>query len=143
MEVKKMLKEYRGIEARLRILEEEVLRYESIAEGTTAKLDGQPHGSGVSDKMAAFSVRAADAEAEVQRMISQLNRRRWEIILLASQLTDGKQIAIIHGRYIAEREETWGELAESLNLTSIRQVQRIHGEALEELEKITREEEQI
>ncbi len=141
MEVKKMLREYRGIKARIRILEEEVLRYETVAEGTTAKMDGQPHGSRVSDKVASFAVRAADARAEAQNMISELNRRRWEIIRLASQLTDGKQIAIIHGRYIADREETWSELAASLNLTSNRQVQRIHGEALEELQaKAEREE---
>lgn len=139
MEVKKMLKEYRGIKARIRILEEEVLRYETIAEGTTAKMDGQPHGSGVSDKVASFAARAADARTEAQDMIAELNRRRWEIIHLASQLTDGKQIAIIHGRYIADREESWGELAESLGLTSIRQVQRIHGEALEVLQKVREE----
>lgn len=141
MEVKRLLKEYRGIKKKLRILEEEVMNFETIAEGTTAKLDGQPHGSDVSDKMASFSVKAADARTELKDMISELNRRRWYIIRLATRLTDPKQITIVHGRYIADEEETWTELADSLGLTSTRQAQRIHGEALEELQDAMEREE--
>lgn len=140
MEVKRMLREYRGIKARLEILEEEILRFESIAEGTSLNMDGQPKGSGVKDKMAAFSVKAADAKSELENMIAELNRRRWNIIRLATRLTDGKQITVIHGRYIADYEQTWAELAKTLELTSTRQAQRIHGEALEELQRLTEQE---
>lgn len=141
MKVKRLLREYRGIKQRLEILEEEIIRFELVAEGTTAKLDGQPHGSGVSDKMAAFSVRAADARVELDEAISELNRRRWEIIRLTTRLTDSKQIEVVRGLYIDEQEKGWITLADSLGL-SVRQVQRIHGEALEELSKIISEEDE-
>lgn len=140
MEVKRMLREYRGIKARLEILEEEILRFESIAEGTSLNMDGQPKGSGVSDKMAAFSIKAADSKSELERMVERLNRKRWKIIRMATKLTDSKQIAVIHGRYIADYEQTWAELAKTLGLTSVRQVQRIHGDALEELQKVMEQE---
>lgn len=139
MKAKRLLREYRGIKQRLEILEEEIIRFELVAEGTTANLDGQPHGSGVSDKMAAFSVRAADARVELDEAISELNRRRWEIIRLTTRLTDSKQIEVVRGLYIDEQEKGWITLADSLGL-SVRQVQRIHGEALEELERIMEDE---
>lgn len=138
MKAKRLLREYRGIKQRLEILEEEIIRFELVAEGTTANLDGQPHGSGVSDKMAAFSVRAADARVELDETISELNRRRWEIIRLTTRLTDSKQIEVVRGLYIDEQEKGWITLADNLGL-SVRQVQRIHGEALEELERIMEE----
>lgn len=138
MKAKRLLREHRGIKQRLEILKEEIIRFELVAEGTTANLDGQPHGSGVSDKMAAFSVRAADARGELDETIADLNRKRWEIIRLTMNLTDGKQIAIIRGLYLDEQEKGWLTLADNLGL-SVRQVQRIHGEALEELERIMEE----
>lgn len=136
MEAKKLLKEYRGIKIKLWILEQEILKFETAAEGMTIQMDGQPKGGGPSDKMAVFSIKAADAERERAELLSELNRRRWEIIFLVSHMEDAKQIKVLHGRYIDDHQATWEQLADDLGLSSVRQVQRIHGEALEELQDV-------
>lgn len=135
MEAKRLLREYRGIKEKLRLLEEERLRFESVAEGTSVTIDGQPHGSGVSDKMATFSTKAADVGREMQTLEQELNRQKWTILQYVIRLKDNKQIKVIEGLYLADQERGWLNLADDLGV-SVRQVQRIHGEALEELERI-------
>ena len=140
MEVKRLLKEYRGIKAKLKILEEEILRLGAAAEGTTITINGQPKTTEISDKVAKNVVKVADAKKEKASLIGELNSQKWYILRIVSKLNSEKQIRVINARYIEDEEKRWEEVAYSLG-TSVRQAQRIHGEALKELQDVVEREE--
>lgn len=94
--------------------------------------------SGTKDKMANTIDRIVDLEREIDADIDQLVNLKREIMSVIDKVEDPVLIDILYKRYF--RYEKWEEIAIETNY-SYRQVTRLHGQALQEVRKILKEQE--
>ena len=133
MNAKDYLLEYKRIDARVRILQAEVEKLRTDAEGMSINLDGMPRSSGKSDKIARLAIQLASYETQLADELSHLWSKRMEIVAKLSELNDPKHFTILHSRYIEGK--TWEHIAVDMDITW-RHCYRLHGSALAEFEKI-------
>lgn len=135
MNAKDYLLEYKRIDARVRILQAEVEKLRTDAEGMSINLDGMPRSSGKSDKIARLAIQLASYETQLADELSHLWSKRMEIVGELSKLNDPKHFTILHSKYIEGK--TWERIAVDMDITW-RYCYILHGRALTELEKILR-----
>ena len=133
MNAKDHLLEYKRIDARVRILQAEVEKLRTDAEGMNINLDGMPKASGKPDKIARLAIQLAAYETELADELSKLWAKRMEIVGELSKLKEPKHFTILHARYIEGK--TWEHIAVDMDITW-RHCYRLHGSALVEFEKI-------
>lgn len=133
MHAKEYLEQYKSIEARVRILQAEVERIRTDAEGMSINLDGMPKGSGRGSKFENLAIQLAECESKLQNELSELWRLRIGIIEQLNQLGDYKHQTLLYARYIEGK--TWETIAYEMNITW-RHCYRIHGHALQKFENI-------
>ena len=135
MTAKEFLKEYRLIRSKIELYTAEIEKIEAQA-GGSQKIDGQPHGTGKSDKVARAAVRTADLTEKLRVLQYEQEKRRAVIIDILGKVTNYDNFTVLKKRYIDPRPDCdWWAIADSMDL-STRQVQRIHGDALIEVQKI-------
>lgn len=132
MNAKDYLLEYKRIDARVRILQAEVEKLRTDAEGMSINLDGMPRSSGKSDKIARLAIQLASYETQLADELSHLWSKRMEIVAKLSELNDPKHFTILHSKYIEGK--TWERIAVDMDITW-RYCYILHGRALAELEK--------
>lgn len=133
MNAKDYLLEYKRIDARVRVLQAEVEKLRTDAEGMNINLDGMPKASGNTDKVARLAVLLAAYETELTDELSNLWKKRMEIVTELGKLKEPKHFTILHERYIEGK--TWEHIAVDMDITW-RHCHRLHGHALVEFEKI-------
>jgi RNA polymerase sigma factor (sigma-70 family) len=99
-----------------------------MATKITAGMDGMPHGSDVTDKVANIGAEMAEISSEMDA----LKERRKQLIKLLESLP-AKQYGALHRHYI--RGMTWEEVAEDMNI-SVSTAKRYKNAGLEALEKM-------
>lgn len=99
-----------------------------MATKITAGMDGMPHGSDVTDKVANIGAEMAEISSEMDA----LKERRKQLIKLLESLP-AKQYGALHRHYI--RGMTWEEVAEDMNI-SVSTAKRYKNAGLETLEKM-------
>lgn len=133
MNAKDYLLEYKRIDARVRILQAEVEKLRTDAEGMSINLDGMPRSSGKSDKIARLAIQLASYETQLADELSHLWSKRMEIVGELSKLKNPKHFMILHARYIEGK--TWEHIAVDMDITW-RYCYMLHGRALAEFEKV-------
>lgn len=135
MNAKDYLTEYKRIEARVRVLQTEVEKLRTDAEGMNINLDGMPKASGKPDKIARLAIQLAAYETDLADELSHLWSKRMEIVGELGKLKEPKHFTILHARYIEGK--TWERIAVDMDITW-RHCYRLHGSALVEFEKVLR-----
>ena len=133
MNAKEYLEQYKTIEARVRILQNEVEQIRTDAEGMQINLDGMPKGSGRGNKFENLAIQLAECERKLQGELSTLWRIRMDIVANLNRLGDHKHQTLLYARYIEGK--TWETIAYEMNITW-RHCYRLHGHALQKLEII-------
>lgn len=136
MNAKDYLTEYKRIEARVRVLQTEVEKLRTDAEGMNINLDGMPKASGKPDKIARLAIQLAAYETDLADELSHLWSKRMEIVGELGKLKEPKHFTILHARYIEGK--TWERIAVDMNITW-RYCYMLHGRALTEFEKVLKE----
>lgn len=135
MTAKEFLKEYRLIRSKIELYTAEIEKIEAQAAGSQ-NIDGQPHGKGKSDKVARAAVRSADLAEKLRVLQFEQEKRRDVIIDILGKVTSYDNFTVLKMRYIDPRPACdWWKIADVMD-KSTRQVQRIHGEALMEVQNI-------
>lgn len=132
MNAKEYLSQYGRIEARVRILQREIEKLRTDAEGMSINLDGMPKGHG-SRTWEDLVIKLAECDTELQSEMSKLWSKRMEIINTIGELDEPKFQTILHSRYIEGK--TWETIAYEMGITW-RYCYMLHGHALERLGKI-------
>lgn len=133
MNAKDYLEQYKHIQARARILQTEVERLRTEAEGLHINLDGMPKGSGRGNKFESLAIKLGEYEHKLQEELSRLWSMRMDIIANLDKLEDHKYQTLLYARYIEGK--TWEVIAYEMNITW-RHCYRIHGHALQHFDKI-------
>lgn len=94
--------------------------------------------SGAKDTMASTIDRIIDLEREIDADIDKLVSLKREVMAVIDKVEDSILIDILYKRYF--HYEKWEEIAIETNY-SYRQVTRLHGQALQEVRKILKEQE--
>lgn len=136
MNAKDYLTEYKRIEARVRVLQTEVEKLRTDAEGMNINLDGMPKASGKPDKIARLAIQLAAYETDLADELSHLWSKRMEIVGELGKLKEPKHFTILHARYIEGK--TWERIAVDMDITW-RYCYMLHGRALTEFEKVLKE----
>jgi len=133
---REFLERYRTADRKIRMLADEIEKVEALAGGGAISIDGQPHGKGASDKVGSAATAAADLREKLESWIYEQENIKREIINVLSELNDGAQLQVLRLRYMTDdTSETWINIAYVMD-RSVRQVQRIHGHALLEVQRI-------
>lgn len=139
MNAKDFLLRYRVADEKIKMLNAEIERIELSAQGGSANGDGQPHGSGKSDKVGRVASKAADMQLSLEAWKIEQERIKMEIIGVLGGVTRRELFEVLQMRYIAPRPaDEWFNIAHVLK-RSVRQAQRLHGEALLEVQRILNE----
>ena len=139
VKAKDFLRQHELSRAKIETLEQEIANlYESTISAPIG--DGQPRGTDISDSTGKLASKIADMRSETEYLWEQQQRirRRVESVLL--RLEDTNDFRVCWKRYIDLK--AWDEIAEEMDVTTARTVQRIHGRALLEVQKILDAEEE-
>ena len=133
MTAKDYLMSYRKKMARWKILQAEVDRLRTDAEGMRINLDGMPRASGNKDRTERLAIQLADYEMRLTQEASELYMQSMKIVAELGQLQNHKHQEILYKRYI--KGITWEQIAVDMDITW-RHCHRLHKLALMEFEKI-------
>lgn len=130
MTPKEFLQRYRVADEKVKMLNEQIERAESSAQGGGSS-DGQPHGTGTSDKVGKAATKAADLMVKLEAWKTEQERIKIEIIEVLSEVDRKELLEVLQLRYIAPSpSDEWINIAVAMD-RSVRQVQRLHGDALQ------------
>mgnify|MGYP002740581823 FL=1 len=134
MTAKEYLAQARNIDQRINDKLAYVAQLHDMATNVSAVISNMPKSpSPNNQKMESIIVRLADTEAEINADIDRLINLKLEIMNTIWQVEDAKASSILERRYHSFK--SWEEIAAELNV-SVRWVHKIHGKALEDVEKI-------
>lgn len=133
-EAKRFLSEYGRMRSRIKRLNMEVLQIRDQAESISAWTDGdRVQSSHQPDKLGQVVARLVDKETETLEVINEYIDKMNEIDDMLNEIEDPKLALILELRY--KQGLIWEKVAEEMNY-DVRWVQRLHGRALEEINKI-------
>lgn len=146
-DAKEYLKQIQLIDIHIKHLREEVESLELIATSTTSslRLDAVSH-SGGGDKIGDCSAAIADYRTEIVSLQKQMLAKKLEAEKLLLEIRDEDQLRVLQlryfGYYVKSRQEriypTFAEIADML-YKSERQVNNIHGNALQRVTELLQE----
>lgn len=138
MDVKEYLKEISKLQVLIQEKVEVIQKLNSKANCKGTSYDGDKITGGVHGGQDDLLLEIVKHEQEMTNMIGKLSQQVIEAMDLIDKLTSTQSIEVIYKRYL--RNERWEVIAVEMNLCT-RQVLRIHGQALIELEKLLVQEE--
>lgn len=130
LKAKKYLWQYKRLENELKTIAEEIVALEEQKDSITVKMDGMPHGSGISDKTANLAIKTADMLMESIEVRTRATEKRREIVERIMGLHDRYQSRILYLHFI--QGETIEAIAEDIN-KSLRHTHRLYANALEKI----------
>ena len=126
-EKKKWLMQYRAAEREERRLSEELERWHSRAESTTARYGADTGGGGDGRGLEHAAEHIALLAAQLERQQVELVRLRRELGMAIDAVPDARHRELLRLRYIDGR--TWEQIAEVMEL-SYQWICHLHGDAL-------------
>lgn len=133
---KEFLLQYRTADRKIRMLLADIERAEGQASGSGQQIDGQPRGSGRSDKVAKAAAAAADLKIKLEAKLLEQEVIKRRVFDVLSEVQTSEYVDVLRMRYIEEPpKDAWIYIADELD-KSVRHVQRIHGSALAEVQSI-------
>lgn len=141
---KEFLMQAKRCEALIRNKQEERAWLYGMATSVTGRWGGESvSGSVEQDKMGNIMGKVIDLDNEINRDIDTLVDKRREIVALINSVPNGAEMHVLHWRYAGIWDEeaatthylSWEEIAEKLCISE-RTAKRIHGRALQSVEKI-------
>ena len=136
MTAKEFLLQYRTADRIINLIKDNIEKAEGQAAGSAPSMDGQPRGSGKSDKVGKAATAAADLKTKLEEKLYEQEAIKREIFYVLSKITRSEFVDVLRMRYIEEPPaDSWLAIACVLDRHP-RQVQRIHGYALQEVQKI-------
>lgn len=139
MTAKEYLLQVHKLDVMIRNLDDEIqkLRAEEVSVRSTWP-DGQPHGSGTTDPTGTMAIKLADQLSDLEDSQMELRSKLWhkrnEIILTIGKLERPEHNRLLFLRYVDGC--TWEEIAVDMHYTYQWVAGPLHGNALQELEKI-------
>jgi DNA-directed RNA polymerase specialized sigma subunit len=146
---KEFLLQLKRIDALINSKQEDLDWLYCIATKSTASWGGEMvSGTRSMDKLGDVGSKIADMQTEINSYIDKLVDKRQEVKAVIEQLRDSEQIKVLCYLYVGlvnkEKGEvqylSWKEIADKIHVSE-RTAQRIHGNALKEIEKILKKEE--
>lgn len=137
-EKKRLLEQYRNIEAEIRRQKEEYDRVLTVATHITPELTGMPKG-GNGDRVAEAAERLAEISGALADETKKLCRMRGRLLRMIGSVKDARLRLLLNLRYIDGLPLT--EVAEKMNY-SYAQTRRLHGEALARIQSRKKDERQ-
>ena len=128
MKAKEYLDQYRKLTTRIRILEREI----EMVQEESAKMDGQPRGSDISDNTSRLALKLAEMGDELAGMKRDALIKREEIRKTIEEVQNDAYSELLYLRYIELL--TWDGVADQM-VYSWRHVLRMHDKAIQEVEK--------
>ena len=136
MTAKEFLLQYRTADRIIKLIQDGIEKAEGQGSGGAQNIDGQPRGSGKSDKVAKAATAAADLKTKLEEKLYEQEAIKREIFYVLSKISRSEYVDVLRMRYIEEPPaDSWLAIACALDRHP-RQVQRIHGYALAEVQKI-------
>lgn len=125
MTAKEFLLQGRGIQRRLWAKRERRNLWQARITGTTKRLSGMPRGGGAD--WTDVAARIADLDREIVADMARLAQAERDIQAAILQIADARYQELLELRYL--NGYSWERIAKRMHY-SVRQVQRLHGEAL-------------
>ena len=136
MNAKEFLLQYRTADRIINLLKEDIEKAEDQAVGVSQKIDGQPRGSGKSDKVGKAAAAAADLKTKLEEKLWEQEAIKRQVFYVLSEIRQSEYVDLLRMRYIEDPPgDSWYAISEALD-RSVRQVKRFHAAALEEVQKI-------
>lgn len=133
MNAKEFLQQVRTIDIIIDNKREEIRKLRSMIEISAVKYEGcKTQSSGNHDKTANIICRIVDLENEINIEIEKLLNAKQEIMNVIDKINDPEMIDLLYRRYI--HFEKWEKIAYKMNY-SLRGIYKLHGRALQEIEK--------
>lgn len=138
MTAKAYLKQAQFLDRRIKTKMQQISALKDIATRCTVTLSDMPHnpnrgGSRMADAVA----KIVDLEEEIRTDIAEMVELKREIMATISELPDTQQQMLLEKRYLCYMR--WGDIATDLNIC-LQHAYRIHGYALQKIEKILKDE---
>ena len=134
MTAKEYLSQAWNIDRRINDKVAHVSQLRDMAMNVSAVISDMPRSpSPNNQRMETIIARLTDTEDEINADIDRLINLKLEIMNTIWQVEDAKACAVLERRYHSFK--SWEEIAADLNV-SVRWVHKIHGKALEDVEKI-------
>lgn len=130
---KKFLYQYKNLENDLKTLTDEVSALEEQRDSITIKLDGMPHGTGLSDKTASLASKTVDLLMQVIELRSEVTDKRAEVIEVIRKVKDRTKSRILYLHFI--KGATFEYIAVDID-KSWRHTHRLYADALIEVGKM-------
>lgn len=134
IEAKEYLQQVRNADIAVKDKMEELAGLEAMATKINALNEGERvQASGSQDRMADTVCKIADLKAEIQAEIDSLLELKREVRGVIKQVSEPVLMSVLHKRYL--QYKSWEQIAVELNV-SYRHTTRLHGKALQDIEKI-------
>lgn len=137
-DAKAFLQQVKLYDTHINIQLEEIARLDALATKITATLKPDVvSGGGNHDKVGDGASALADLKNECNQIIAAYRKLKRHVEEVVREVSDPDQVKVIYKLYFFG--ETWGEIAKEMHMTE-RNAQIIHGQALQSVNKILREE---
>ncbi len=133
MDVRKFLKDLNKIQVLIKSKTELIKLLNSKAEYKGISYGDEAGGSGTSDHMDLI-MEILDKEKELKEAIDNYSKMLTDAMELIDKLENPQQIQVLYKRYLQNKR--WENIAVELN-RDMRQIYRMHGEALIALQKVS------
>lgn len=134
MQAKEYLNQIRKYDILIENKTQMILRLRMQGESVTAAMGGERvQSSGPHDKLGDIVAEIVDLRAAIRENVEQMTRIKADVINTIDKVGDADLINVLYKRYVLFK--SWTEISTEMAFTE-RNVQRLHGKALLEVQKI-------
>ncbi len=135
MSAKQYLKRIRSLDKQVLAHLEQITAHRSLAAKVTSVLQEGPqsHSGHYEDRLANIVAKIVDLEEQLQKDLEEYINLKSKVIMQINSMEDGRLKLVLYHRYL--NQKTWEDIACDLNC-STQWVHTLHGQALQEFEKI-------
>jgi DNA-directed RNA polymerase specialized sigma subunit len=135
MRAKQYLKRIRSLDKQILANLEQIAAQRTLATRVVSVLQDAPqsHSGHYGDRLAGIVAEIVDLEEQLQKDLEEYISLKSKVITQINSIEDGRLKLILYHRYL--NQKTWEDIACDLNC-SVQWVHTLHGQALQEFEKI-------
>ena len=135
MNAKQYLRRIRFLDKTISAKLEQIMVHRSLAAKVTSVLQEGPqfHSGYYEDRLANIVAEIVDLEEQLQKDLEEYINLKRKVIMQINSIEDGRLKLVLYHRYL--NQKTWEDIACDLNC-STQWVHTLHGQALQEFEKI-------
>lgn len=135
MSAKQYLKRIRSLDKQILAHLEQITVQRALATKVVSVLQDAPqsHSGYYGDRLANIVAEIVDMEEQLQKDLEEYINLKSKVIMQINSMEDGRLKLVLYHRYL--NQKTWEDIACDLNC-SVQWVHALHGQALQEFEKI-------